>query len=65
MKPIALVSYVRAAACPASPMYNIAGSTSVIEFKTDVLGNLSITETDPTPANTAYGLLADFVNAVR
>jgi len=46
-------------------MYNIAGSTSVIEFKTDVLGNLSITETDPTPANTAYGLLADFVNAVR
>ena len=50
---------------PASPLYNIAGSSSIIEFKTDVLGNLSITETDPTPANTAYGLLADFVNAVR
>jgi homoserine dehydrogenase len=50
---------------PASPLYNIAGSTSLIEFKTDVLGDLSITETDPTPANTAYGLLADFINAVR
>jgi homoserine dehydrogenase len=50
---------------PASPLYNIAGSSSIIEFKTDVLGNLSITETDPTPANTAYGLLADFINAVR
>lgn len=50
---------------PASPLYNIAGSSSIIEFKTDVLGDLSITETDPTPANTAYGLLADFVNAAR
>jgi homoserine dehydrogenase len=50
---------------PDSSLYNIAGSSSIIEFKTDVLVNLSITETDPTPANTAYGLLADFVNAVR
>lgn len=50
---------------PASPLYNIAGSSSIIEFKTDVLGELTLTEKDPTPANTAYGLLADFVNAVR
>lgn len=48
----------------ASPLYNIEGSTSIIQFKTDVLGDLSITETDPGPATTAYGLLADFINIV-
>lgn len=47
-----------------SPLYNIEGATSIVEFKTDVLGDLAITEKDPTPANTAYGLLADFINAV-
>lgn len=47
-----------------SPFYNIEGSTSIIQFKTDVLGELSITETDPGPATTAYGLLADFINMV-
>jgi homoserine dehydrogenase len=50
---------------PVSPLYSIAGSTSIVEFRTDVLGDLSIMEMDPTPANTAYGLLADFINAVR
>ncbi len=50
---------------PTSSLYRIEGASSLIEFKTDVLGELSITETDPTPACTAYGLLADFVNAVR
>jgi homoserine dehydrogenase len=49
----------------ASPFYRVDGATSIVQFKTDVLGDLSITETDPTPACTAYGLLADFVNAVR
>ncbi len=47
-----------------SSLYRIDGATSLVEFKTDVLGDLSITETDPTPACTAYGLLADFINAV-
>ncbi|MFZ5908970.1 MAG: homoserine dehydrogenase [Chloroflexota bacterium] len=47
-----------------SPLYNIEGSTSIIQFKTDVLGDLSITEADPGPATTAYGLLADFINMV-
>jgi len=28
------------------------------------LGNLSVIETDPGPHTTAYGLLADFINAV-
>ena len=50
---------------PGSILYSLAGASSLVEFKTDVLGNLSIMETDPTPASTAYGLLQDFVNAVR
>ncbi|MBN2387086.1 MAG: homoserine dehydrogenase [Anaerolineales bacterium] len=49
----------------ASPMYGLEGSTSLVEFKTDVLGDLTIIEKDPGPATTAYGLLADFINAVR
>ncbi len=48
---------------PSSPIYSVEGTTSIIEFKTDVLGNLSIVETDPGPRTTAYGLLADFLNA--
>ena len=50
---------------PDSPLYRVDGATSIVQFKTDVLGDLSITEKDPTPDCTAYGLLADFVNAVR
>jgi homoserine dehydrogenase len=49
----------------ASPLYRVDGATSIVQFKTDVLGDLSITEKDPTPDCTAYGLLADFVNAIR
>jgi homoserine dehydrogenase len=48
-----------------SPMYGIDGTTSIIEFETDVLGKLSIIEADPGPHTTAYGLLADFINAVK
>jgi len=48
-----------------TPFYSIDGTTSIVEFETDVLGKLSIIETDPSPDTTAYGLLADFVNAVR
>ena len=50
---------------PDSPLYRVDGATSIVQFKTDVLGDLSITEKDPTPDCTAYGLLADFINAVR
>jgi homoserine dehydrogenase len=49
---------------PTSPLYGVDGSSSVVEFRTDVLGNLSVVETNPGPATTAYGLLADFINAV-
>lgn len=48
-----------------SPMYAIEGTTSIIQFETDVLGRLSIIEENPGPKTTAYGCLADFVNAVR
>ncbi len=50
---------------PTSPLYAIEGTTSIVQFKTDVLGLLSVIESDPGPETTAYGLLADFVNAVR
>jgi homoserine dehydrogenase len=48
-----------------SPLYNIEGTTSIVQFETDVLGLLSVVESDPGPETTAYGLLADFLNAVR
>lgn len=48
-----------------SPMYGIEGTTSIVQFESDVLGLLSIIEQDPGPHTTAYGLLADFLNAVR
>lgn len=50
---------------PDSPLYNVSGTTSIAEFETDVLGKLSVVETDPGPHTTAYGLLADFLNAVK
>jgi homoserine dehydrogenase len=48
-----------------SPLYRVDGTTSIVQFETDVLGKLSLIEADPGPHTTAYGLLADFVNAVR
>jgi homoserine dehydrogenase len=47
-----------------SPMYNITGTSSIVQFETDVLGLLTIIEDNPGPHTTAYGLLADFINAV-
>ncbi|MGD8455993.1 MAG: homoserine dehydrogenase [Anaerolineales bacterium] len=49
---------------PETPFYTVEGTTSILEVQTDVLGDLSIIETDPGPHTTAYGLLADFLNAV-
>ena len=48
-----------------SPIYSVEGTSSIVEFKSDVLGDLSVVEKDPGPHTTAYGLLADFVNATR
>jgi len=48
-----------------SPLFSVEGTSSIVEFKTDILGELSIVEKNPGPHTTAYGLLADFVNAVK
>jgi homoserine dehydrogenase len=50
---------------PASPLYGVEGSSSIVEFRTDTLTSLSVVEGNPGPETTAYGLLADFINAVR
>jgi len=47
-----------------SPLYGVDGTTSIIQFESDVLGKLSLIEEDPGPHTTAYGLLADFLNMV-
>jgi homoserine dehydrogenase len=48
-----------------SPLFGVEGTTSIVQFETDVLGRLSLIEENPGPATTAYGLLADFINATR
>lgn len=50
---------------PENPLYNVQGTSSAITFKSDVLGDLTLIETDPGPHTTAYGLFADFLNAFR
>jgi homoserine dehydrogenase len=50
---------------PTSPLYTVDGTSSMVQFDSDVLGMLSIMEADPGPHTTAYGLLADFINAVK
>ncbi len=50
---------------PESPLFGVEGTTSIVQFETDVLGMLSVIEENPGPHTTAYGLLADFLNAVR
>ena len=48
-----------------SPLYAIGGTSSYVQFELDTLPGLGIVEGNPGPVTTAYGLLADFVNAVR
>jgi homoserine dehydrogenase len=52
------------------PLYGMEDSTTGVAFRTDVLGDYSIIESERQgmvagPEPTAYGLFADFVNAVR
>ena len=61
---------VRASVRPAlvyanDPLYHVSGTSSAITFQSDVLGDLTLLETDPGPETTAYGLLADFLRAAR
>jgi homoserine dehydrogenase len=52
------------------PLYGMEDSTTGVAFRTDVLGDYSIIESERPglvagPDPTAYGLLTDFINAVR
>ena len=47
------------------PLANLSGSSLSINFKLDVLEGLTVTARAPDLKSTAYGLLADFVNAAR
>ncbi len=65
---------VRASVAPelvvaSDPLYGMEDSTTGVAFRTDVLGDYSIIESERPgmvagPDPTAYGLLADFINAV-
>jgi homoserine dehydrogenase len=48
-----------------SPLYSIDGTSSYVQFELDVLPGLGIVEGNPGPETTAYGLMADLINAVR
>ena len=47
------------------PLSAVSGTSSLVHFETDMLTGLTITEHNPSPETTAYGMLADFVNAVK
>jgi homoserine dehydrogenase len=49
----------------ADPMSQITGTSSYIYFETDIFPGLALTEENPGLYATAYGMLADFVRAVR
>lgn len=48
-----------------SPLFSVCGTSSYIEFELDSLPGLGILESNPGPETTAYGLLADMINAAR
>ena len=50
---------------PDDPFYSVRGTSLAVAFETDVFRELIISERDPGPEATAYGMLSDFVNAVR
>ncbi len=47
------------------PLYHVKETSSALTLYTDVLGHLTLTEADPGPDTTAYGLFADFLTAIR
>jgi len=46
-----------------SHLYNVTGTSAILEISSDVLGKLSLIEENPSPRTTAYGILADLLNA--
>jgi homoserine dehydrogenase len=61
-----VVASIRPEQVPLSdPMAMVEGTSSVICFQTDIFPELTVVETNPGLEATAYGLLADFVRAVK
>jgi homoserine dehydrogenase len=50
---------------PHDPFRTVTGTTLALRFELDVLHGLTVIAHDPDLKSTAYGLLADFINAVR
>ena len=48
-----------------NPLAQISGTSSIISFETDIFPALTIIEENPGLEATAYGMLADFISAVR
>lgn len=47
------------------PLYSVNATSSFVQFEMDTLPGLGILESNPGPETTAYGLLADLINAIR
>jgi homoserine dehydrogenase len=47
------------------PLGNVRGTSLAVHFELDMMPGLSITSHRPNLQSTAYGLMADFINAVR
>src|SRR3990170_2301152 len=45
------------------PLAHVRGASSMVEFQTDTIHRLTISEQDPDVDTTAFGLLADFIRA--
>jgi homoserine dehydrogenase len=50
---------------PRGPFAAVEGTTLAVHYELDVLPGLTVVAHDPDLKSTAYGLLADFINAVR
>lgn len=50
---------------PADPFHNLGGASLALHYELDVLPGLTVVAHHPDLRSTAYGLLADFINAVR
>lgn len=47
------------------PMALVGGTSSIVQFETDIFPGLTITEENPGLYATAYGMLADFIRAAK
>jgi homoserine dehydrogenase len=48
-----------------SIFYHVTGTSSILEISSDMLGKLVLIEDKPSPHTTAYGMLADLINAFK